>query len=319
MPIVRKRALSEEDNRLNAPTNKRFKSGRKELYEFDNIGYHQDYFHSIHRLIPENLDQLQRVVAKEIGSFLNGKGGILCFGCRTNGTVYGESLPRWEEDKMKLVIDDVFKRFRPMVEPQRYRVTCTHVSRRYWTPDTSRTVVEIRVQAGDDHEMYEDIYHKTYLRKGDAPYGPLTPHEIKRLTTQQLRQKFQALGPIQSTLLCPTREIPKQTAKTHPNKATEKTKFHIRIRHRKESSGSEEDPILVAIVKPVVQIHREQRMTEEVAVEVKKEEGAVIDLTDDGEVEDGKILDETRDENSTPVSSNGHRSSLPSGRALHSK
>ena len=61
---------------------------------------------------------------------------------------------------MKLVIDDVFKRFRPMVEPQRYRVTCTHVSRRYWTPDTSRTVVEIRVQAGDDHEMYEDIYHK---------------------------------------------------------------------------------------------------------------------------------------------------------------
>ena len=61
---------------------------------------------------------------------------------------------------MKLVIDDVFKRFRPMVEPQRYRVTCTHLSRHYWTTDTSRNVVEIRVQAGDDHEMYEDIFHE---------------------------------------------------------------------------------------------------------------------------------------------------------------
>ena len=25
---------------------------------------------------------------KEIGSFLNGKGGILCFGCRSNGRLF---------------------------------------------------------------------------------------------------------------------------------------------------------------------------------------------------------------------------------------
>ena len=37
-------------------------------------------------IILVDLSFYTQVVAKEIGSFLNGKGGILCFGCRTNGT-----------------------------------------------------------------------------------------------------------------------------------------------------------------------------------------------------------------------------------------
>ena len=63
---------------------------------------------------------------------------------------------------MKLVIDDIFKRFRPMVQPQRTRVTCTHVFRRYCNIQ-HRTVVEIRVQAGDNYEMYDDHYHEVCM------------------------------------------------------------------------------------------------------------------------------------------------------------
>ena len=77
------------------------------------------------------------------------------------GTVYGEPLPRKQEDNLKLVIDEVFKKFRPMVEPQRYRVTCTHVVARWCSGASSdRTVVEVRVQAGDNFEMYEDYNHE---------------------------------------------------------------------------------------------------------------------------------------------------------------
>ena len=77
-----------------------------------------------------------------------------------SGTVYGEPLPRKQEDIIKLVIDEVFKKFRPMVQPQRYRVTCTPLSDRYRMNECPKLVVEIRVQAGDDYEMYEDYNHE---------------------------------------------------------------------------------------------------------------------------------------------------------------
>ena len=95
------------------------------------------------------------------------------------------------------------------------------------------------------------------MRRSDAPYGPLTPHEIKRFTTQQLRQKLNALRPIQKALLTPTKdplpEIVKPSIAWSVKKpAVEKTKFRIRLKHRHNSSGSDEDPISVAVVKPLV-------------------------------------------------------------------
>ena len=79
--------------------------------------------------------------------------------CIISGAVYGESLPRKHEDDLKLVIDEVFKKFRPMVEPQRYRVSCTPV-RGYYNEQQEMKVVEIRIQAGTDFEMYEDYDHE---------------------------------------------------------------------------------------------------------------------------------------------------------------
>ena len=85
--------------------------------------------------------------------------------CVYVGTVYGDPLPRKQEDNMKLVIDEIFKKFRPMVPPQRYRVTCTHLGGRYHGSD-QRVVVEIRVQAGVDFEMYEDYNHEVGVAEG---------------------------------------------------------------------------------------------------------------------------------------------------------
>ena len=78
------------------------------------------------------------------------------------GTIYGDPLPRKEEDNVKLIIDEVFKKFKPMVQPSRYRVTCTHLGGRYAGTDL-RVVVEIRIQTGDDYEMYEDYNHEVCL------------------------------------------------------------------------------------------------------------------------------------------------------------
>ena len=74
--------------------------------------------------------------------------------------MYGDPLPRKEEDNLKLVIDDVFKKFKPMVHPQRYRVSCTPLGGGGGYRGEPRVVVEIRVQAGDDYEMYEDQNHE---------------------------------------------------------------------------------------------------------------------------------------------------------------
>ncbi len=74
-----------------------------------------------------------------MGSFLNGNGGVLCFGCRPNGKgqvnnvwvwlvtivtgrAYGIKLNRREEDNLRLMIDDFFKRIHPFVSPEKYRL-----------------------------------------------------------------------------------------------------------------------------------------------------------------------------------------------------
>ena len=70
------------------------------------------------------------------------------------GSIYGNKIKRKEEDNLKLVIDNVFKKFHPMVDPHTYRVTFTPVARYL-----DVMVLEIRIQPGD-HAMYEDIYHQ---------------------------------------------------------------------------------------------------------------------------------------------------------------
>lgn len=84
-------------------------------------------------------------------------------------------MNRKEEDNIKLVIDNVFKRFRPIVEPKQYRVTFTTLKERYGTFEGRKVVIEIRIQAGDQFEMYEDLNH-----------------EVRSLTDQRIIHSFQS-------------------------------------------------------------------------------------------------------------------------------
>lgn len=77
--------------------------------------------------------------------------------CPPLGTVYGDRIRRKEEDKIKLMIDEVFKRFRPIVKTSQYRVTFTPVDSRH---ESDLAVVEIRVQPGSHGELYENFNHE---------------------------------------------------------------------------------------------------------------------------------------------------------------
>ena len=110
-----------------------------------------------------------QVLSRYIGSFLNGEGGILCFGVRKTGVIYGETITRREEDNLRLVIDEIFKKMHPHVPTDKYRVTFTPVlgsSFRRWDgvkEATMKLVLQIRVAAGDPFSLYEDFNHEVSL------------------------------------------------------------------------------------------------------------------------------------------------------------
>lgn len=92
-------------------------------------------------------------------SLLNTSGGILCFGAKPSGHVYGQEMSRKEEDVYRCTIDEVVKRIHPMVKPSMYRVSFTPVASRsrynMTSKDRSLYVLEIRVQRGDPYQLYE--------------------------------------------------------------------------------------------------------------------------------------------------------------------
>lgn len=107
-----------------------------------------------------------QVLSRHIGSFLNGDGGILCFGVRKTGVIYGDEISRKEEDNLKLIIDEIFKKMTPHVPTDTYRVTFTPVvgtSFRRGDGHKEATilqVLEIRVAPGDPFSLYEDQNHE---------------------------------------------------------------------------------------------------------------------------------------------------------------
>ena len=107
-----------------------------------------------------------QLLSKEIGSFINGDGGILCFGVRKTGVIYGDSISRKEEDLIRLLIDETFKKMHPHVATNGYRVTFTPVlksshSRCDGGKDTRKLhVLEVRIAPGDPFSLYEDLNHE---------------------------------------------------------------------------------------------------------------------------------------------------------------
>ncbi len=95
-------------------------------------------------------------------SFLNSDGGILAFGVRPSGVIYGEKITRREEDHLKCAIDEAVKRIIPYVSSNKYSVSFTPVKGRHFDdkPNTVRQVLEIRVTPGEPYELYEDSRHE---------------------------------------------------------------------------------------------------------------------------------------------------------------
>ena len=105
-----------------------------------------------------------QTISRDVGSFLNGDGGILCFGVRKTGVIYGEEINRKEEDNLRLLIDEIFKKMSPHVPTDTYRVTFTPVRgssfNRQHNEATKLLVLEIRVAPGNPFALYEDLNHE---------------------------------------------------------------------------------------------------------------------------------------------------------------
>lgn len=83
---------------------------------------------------------------------------------RKTGVIYGDKINRKEEDNLRLIIDEIFKKMSPHVPTDTYRVTFTPVrdnsfNRRY-NEATKLQVLEIRVAPGDPFALYEDLHHE---------------------------------------------------------------------------------------------------------------------------------------------------------------
>lgn len=80
-----------------------------------------------------------------------------------SGFVYGDLINRKEEDNLRLMIDEIIKKFKPMVRPDMYRVSFTPVKEIGASTPGELRVVEIRVAAGDRYELYQDEMHQVSI------------------------------------------------------------------------------------------------------------------------------------------------------------
>ena len=105
---------------------------------------------------------MQQLVGKYVVSMLNSTGGIIAFGVRNTGIIYGEWIARREEDVLKCTIDEAVKRINPCVRYDQYLVKLTPVNGQHFMDYSQypRKVLEIKVAQGDPHELYEDLNHE---------------------------------------------------------------------------------------------------------------------------------------------------------------
>lgn len=95
---------------------------------------------------------------------MNASGGVLVYGVRPNGVIYGEDMINRKEKDMLFhgAIDEALKRIIPNVGLEAYKplfheVVCDG-------PEEKRTVLEIKVDGKSRRaEVYEDIRHNVCM------------------------------------------------------------------------------------------------------------------------------------------------------------
>lgn len=123
-------------------------------------------------------------IAKNVVSLLNGDGGILVYGVRSNGIIYGQKISRKERDTLtNSSIDNAIKKIIPCVSVDLYSVIFTDViGAPSQLHDADNKVVRIKVAPGRPGEMYEDLHHEVcmlYPFLVAMPSFPGTPSEVE--------------------------------------------------------------------------------------------------------------------------------------------
>lgn len=95
-------------------------------------------------------------IGRKIVSLLNSNGGIMAYGVRHNGVIYGDKITRKEQDNLNTIIDEAVKRIFPLVGLGMYRVTFTPVEE----TEADYQVLTIGVERGDPFKLYEDQNHE---------------------------------------------------------------------------------------------------------------------------------------------------------------
>ncbi|XP_019859277.1 PREDICTED: schlafen-like protein 1 [Amphimedon queenslandica] len=113
------------------------------------------------------LNNLEQHIRKYGSAFLNSGGGTLTIGIADDGTVVGVNIS--SESRIKRIISDEFKAFKPSVGSSYYEVDFVP------TDEWDRFIIEIHIRAGEDDEIYADGEDKMYIRRDGSVQGPLWP------------------------------------------------------------------------------------------------------------------------------------------------
>ncbi|XP_065677769.1 uncharacterized protein LOC100215136 isoform X3 [Hydra vulgaris] len=119
-------------------------------------------------------------------AFLNSHGGILYFGCGSDGCIYGGNITRKMEDDYRLAFDSVVRNFVPFVPVDKYRLSFLFIDN-----EKDLAIIEIKVSIGDVGEIYEDGLCNVYIIDCGSLVGPLYPQELRELILLKYKESVE--------------------------------------------------------------------------------------------------------------------------------
>eukprot|EP00794_Sanderia_malayensis_P019952 gene19952-21906_t len=135
------------------------------------------------------MDILRDYVRKYGSAFLNAEGGVLLGGILDNGIVQGVRLNSEKITRITHKVDREFAEFRPVVRPDKYRLSFVPVWDSYHPYEHDLYIIELYIDKGDPNAIYENSRHEVMMRRDGGVQGPLRPLAIKDLV---LRKRAEA-------------------------------------------------------------------------------------------------------------------------------
>ncbi|XP_013412693.1 uncharacterized protein LOC106175297 [Lingula anatina] len=160
------------------------------------VSFKQDDLHEL-RSTRDVKKVMFKTVEKLICGFMNqGKGGHIYFGIDTNSLVQGIRISRDERDRLRVGLDDIMKRFTPVVSHAMFEVLYSQVvqSDGHDNPQTRKPVkdfcvIELRLSKAGDIFLTSD--ERCFLRV-EGKTKSLYTQEIRELIVSREERKFKA-------------------------------------------------------------------------------------------------------------------------------